>query len=117
MGQIKNIKLHIVTDIKKMMQRKEHSPPPAKRSKPNNKGHWTRGLQQTLADKSNIIKETEHVCVIKDKFPKAKYHYLIIHQTIPDISSLRKEHVSLINHMVEVAKEVVSKVGSKVVFK
>ena len=65
-------------------------------------GHWTQGLQQTLSDPGNIIKETDHVCIIKDKFPKAQHHYLLVHRTIPSLATLRSEHVSLLEHMITV---------------
>ena len=85
--------------------------PPAKKLKTANKGYWAHGLQQSLSDKDTIIKKTEHVSVIKDKFPKAKHHYLIIHPTIPSISSLRKEHITLIKHIIEVGKEIESDIN------
>jgi len=66
-------------------------------------GHWTQGLKQTLKNPENIIMETNLCSVIKDKYPKAKVHYLIIAKgEISSLKSLNSKHVSLLNHMIEV---------------
>jgi len=97
------------------------SPPPLKKikveSKPAatvTKGHWTQGLKQTLQDKDNIIRETEFVSIIKDKYPKAKYHYLIIAKgNISSVKSLNKSHVSLLHHMIKQAELVEDSIKAK----
>ena len=55
---------------------------------------------------SNIIKETEHVLVIKDLHPKAPYHYLIMPKKhIENVGMLQDADINLIVDMVFVARD------------
>lgn len=55
---------------------------------------------------SNIIKETEHVLVIKDLHPKAPYHYLIMPKKhIENMAVLNDSDVNLVSHMAQVARD------------
>lgn len=68
-------------------------------------GHWTQGLKQTLQNQDNIIFETDHVSVIKDKYPKAQYHFLVIAKgDVSSIKSLKYNHIPLLQHMIHVGK-------------
>ncbi len=55
----------------------------------------------------DIVKETDLVWVIKDKFPKARTHLLVIPKVrlLNGIADLRPEHAPLLRHMREVAAE------------
>ena len=49
---------------------------------------WSLGLLTTLKDAKNHIISSETAVVINDKFPKAKYHFLVLPKE--DISSIFK---------------------------
>lgn len=58
--------------------------------KKNSFNHWSLGLLSSLEDpKCRLIKSNDGV-VIEDKYPKSKYHFLIL--PLDDISSIY--HVS-----------------------
>ncbi|XP_057293838.1 aprataxin-like isoform X2 [Hydractinia symbiolongicarpus] len=84
----------------------EDKPTTSKRYKNEIKGHWTQGLKQALRNESNIELETNLVSVIKDKYPKAKYHYLVIvkAENISSVKSLNSTHIDLLKHMIDVAQ-------------
>lgn len=78
--------------------------PPAK------KGHWALGLIDSMKDPELKVEEDDKVVVIKDKFPKAEFHYLILPKDeIPGILSLRKEHEDLLEHMENLGKDLTEK--------
>lgn len=73
-------------------------------------GHWSQGLKQALKDPNNIICESKNCSVINDKYPKAKKHFLVIPKI--DLSSmtvLNKNHVSLIEEMMEIGEDLQAK--------
>lgn len=48
--------------------------------------HWTLGLLNVLKDSSNWIISNDVAVVIEDKYPKAKFHYLVLpRENIRDI--------------------------------
>lgn len=50
----------------------------------------------------------EKVVVIKDKYPKARYHWLVLPwQSISSLNVLHQEHCSLLRHMHDVADQMV----------
>lgn len=78
--------------------------PPAK------KGHWALGLVDSMKDPELKVQEDDRVVVIKDKFPKAEFHYLILPKDeIPGILSLGKQHEDLLEHMENVAENLKTK--------
>lgn len=61
------------------------------------KGHWSLGLLESMKDPSTIVKETENIVIIRDKYPKAKLHYLVLsRESIDSIYNLNKTHVDLL---------------------
>lgn len=69
---------------------------------------WTLGLVDSMNDPELQIKSDDLVVVIKDKFPKAKFHYLVLpKENINDLKKLKSEHVELLQHMEEMGREVV----------
>lgn len=60
--------------------------------------------------KSLVFKvyKDDKVVVIKDKYPKARYHWLVLPwQSISSLKALREEHCELIKHMQRVGEQMV----------
>nr|XP_040042671.1 aprataxin isoform X3 [Gasterosteus aculeatus aculeatus] len=54
------------------------------------------------------VYKDDKVVVIKDKYPKARYHWLVLPwQTISSLKALREEHCDLVKHMQQVAERTV----------
>ncbi|KAF3422269.1 hypothetical protein E2986_05837 [Frieseomelitta varia] len=70
------------------------------------KHHWAMGLLVSMEDPQYKVKEDDKVTVIKDKYPKAQYHYLIIPKAdIPSLWHIKKENEDLLIHMHCVAED------------
>ncbi|KAL6256246.1 hypothetical protein P5V15_012362 [Pogonomyrmex californicus] len=68
------------------------------------KHHWTAGLLQSIEDPECKIKEDDKIVVIKDKYPKAQFHYLVLpKENILSIWHVKKDHQDLLMHMHNVA--------------
>ncbi|KAF7664001.1 hypothetical protein LDENG_00193660 [Lucifuga dentata] len=73
-------------------------------------GHWSQGLKASMQDPKMQVYKDQRVVVIKDKYPKARYHWLILPwQSIPSLKALREEHCDLLRHMQQVADQMVQK--------
>ena len=76
--------------------------------------HWNQGLKKALADKSLVVEETDSVSVIKDKYPKAKHHYLVVSKyELSGIEALSSEHVDLVRHMISVGETLIQKIKAE----
>ncbi|KAF7217899.1 aprataxin isoform X3 [Nothobranchius furzeri] len=54
------------------------------------------------------VYKDDRVVVITDKYPKARYHWLVLPwQSIPSLKALREEHCDLLKHMQQVADRMV----------
>jgi aprataxin len=84
------------------MKRKITSEPAATTSK----RHWSANLLETMKDPESKIKEDDMIVVIKDKYPKARFHYLILpKEDILSIWYIKREHEGLLTHMYDVARD------------
>ncbi|KAJ7994339.1 hypothetical protein DPEC_G00264840 [Dallia pectoralis] len=71
-------------------------------------GHWSQGLKSSMQDPKMQVYKDDRVVVIKDKYPKARYHWLVLPwESIPSVKALRREHCDLLRHMEQVADGVV----------
>lgn len=71
-------------------------------------GHWSQGLKTSMQDPKMQVYKDDKVVVIKDKYPKARYHWLVLPwQTISSLKALREEHCDLVKHMQQVADQMV----------
>ncbi|XP_041986838.1 aprataxin-like protein [Aricia agestis] len=71
------------------------------------KKHWSLGLLDTMKDPKYVYKDSERVVVIKDKYPKAKVHYLVLpREQISSIFSLNKTHLSLLEEFGTFVKDI-----------
>lgn len=77
--------------------------------KKQNVGHWVNGLLKSMEDPELVIKNDDLITVIKDAYPKAEFHYLILPQeNISSLKVIRTEHLDLLKHMYKAAKELIS---------
>ncbi|XP_070779087.1 aprataxin isoform X2 [Enoplosus armatus] len=71
-------------------------------------GHWSQGLKTSMQDPKMQVYKDDKVVVIKDKYPKARYHWLVLPwQSISSLKALREEHCDLLKHMQQVADQMV----------
>ncbi|KAK5926736.1 hypothetical protein CgunFtcFv8_022283 [Champsocephalus gunnari] len=69
---------------------------------------WSQGLKTSMQDPKMQVYKDDKVVVIKDKYPKARYHWLVLPwQTISSLKALREEHCDLVKHMHQVAEQMV----------
>jgi aprataxin len=76
-------------------------------------GHWSTSLLSYLKNPENhpdaVIIHTDELVVIKDKFPKAQLHLLVLpRQSIQNPSHLQKQHLSLVKNMEQMALNLAS---------
>ncbi|XP_023190063.1 aprataxin isoform X2 [Xiphophorus maculatus] len=73
-----------------------------------NVGHWSQGLKTSMQDPQMQVYKDDKVVVITDKYPKARYHWLVLPwQSIPSLKALRGEHCDLLKHMQQVADRMI----------
>lgn len=73
-----------------------------------NVGHWSQGLKTSMQDPQMQVYKDDKVVVIKDKYPKARYHWLVLPwQSIPSLKALRGEHCDLLKHMQRVGERMI----------
>ncbi|CAI9578762.1 unnamed protein product [Staurois parvus] len=76
-------------------------------------GHWSQGLKVSMHDPKMQVFKDDKVVVIKDKYPKARYHWLVLPwQSISSLKALRSEHLELLQHMYEVGENVIQEHSS-----
>lgn len=51
-----------------------------------NPNHWSNGMMQSIIDPESLVISTQDLVAVKDKFPKAKYHFLVVPRA--DIDSI-----------------------------
>ncbi|KAH8374846.1 hypothetical protein KR200_007415 [Drosophila serrata] len=65
-------------------------------------------LKRKLKDKRNFLIETDRAVVIKADFPKSQYHFRVVaKEEIRDITQLTEEHLPLLDHMMELANQII----------
>ncbi|PNI99324.1 APTX isoform 4 [Pan troglodytes] len=71
-------------------------------------GHWSQGLKISMQDPKMQVYKDEQVVVIKDKYPKARYHWLVLPWTsISNLKAVTREHLELLKHMHTVGEKVI----------
>nr|ADO32992.1 aprataxin [Biston betularia] len=68
--------------------------------------HWSLGLLESMKDSNSVVKSTDKLVVIRDKYPKAKIHYLVLPQDdITNIYKLNKAHINLLEEFGNIYKQ------------
>jgi len=85
---------------------KKDPPPPHPHVRPN----WSQGLRTDMKKPELVVFSTPSVVVIKDKFPKAKHHFLVLpREELDNLQSLELKHLSLVEHMVDVGNQIAAR--------
>jgi len=98
-------------------QNKEEKMPPKENSKqnilpphPHVRPNWSTGLRTDMKKPELVVFSTPSVVVIKDKFPKAKHHFLVLpREELDNLQSLELKHLSLVEQMQEVGNEIAAR--------
>ncbi|XP_053951652.1 aprataxin-like protein isoform X1 [Anastrepha ludens] len=69
---------------------------------------WAAGLVSAIKDPKNCIISSEDAVVIRDKYPKAQHHYLVLPKAdIADIFHLTLSHLPLLEELYLLAQNVI----------
>lgn len=82
----------------------DEEPPKPKRKPPPSKpaGHWSLGLLRSMQDPEKVLASDEKCVIIRDEYPKSKYHYLALSkENISSLKSLGRSHVDLLQHILD----------------
>ncbi|KAM5194040.1 aprataxin isoform 2-T2 [Mantella aurantiaca] len=80
---------------------------------PSGVGHWSQGLKISMQDPKMQVFKDDKVVVIKDKYPKARYHWLVLPwRSISSLKALRSEHLELLQHMHAVGENIIQEHSS-----
>ncbi|VTJ65802.1 Hypothetical predicted protein [Marmota monax] len=72
-------------------------------------GHWSQGLKISMQDPKMQVYKDEQVVVIKDKYPKARHHWLVLPwASISSLKDVTREHFELLKHMHTVGEKVIA---------
>ncbi|NXI36540.1 APTX protein, partial [Galbula dea] len=70
--------------------------------------HWSQGLKSSMQDPEMQVYKDEKTVVIKDKYPKARYHWLILPwDPVSSLKSVTRDHLELLEHMHAVGQKMV----------
>ncbi|XP_033211595.1 aprataxin [Belonocnema kinseyi] len=88
-----------------LLTMKKSAPTNSSGGPPAKKNHWSGGLLASMQDPELKVLEDDDVIVIKDKYPKAKFHYLVMpKKDIPALKHVTKENIDLLEHMEKVGE-------------
>ncbi|XP_029777025.1 aprataxin isoform X1 [Suricata suricatta] len=72
-------------------------------------GHWSQGLKISMQDPQMQVYKDEQVVVIKDKYPKARHHWLVLPwASISSLKAVTREHFELLKHMHTVGEKMIA---------
>uniref|UniRef100_A0A8C6RA54 Aprataxin n=1 Tax=Nannospalax galili TaxID=1026970 RepID=A0A8C6RA54_NANGA len=72
-------------------------------------GHWSQGLKISMKDPNVQVYKDDQVVVIKDKYPKARHHWLVLPwASISSLKAVTSEHLELLKHMHTVGEKMIS---------
>lgn len=86
--------------------------------KPASISHWSQGLQTSMTDAASIVDEDDTIVVIRDKFPKARNHFLVLPKdaSYRNLHVLRKDergHTQMLRHMREKGAELAKRLKAE----
>ncbi|XP_030050198.1 aprataxin isoform X3 [Microcaecilia unicolor] len=70
--------------------------------------HWSQGLKTSMQDPALQVYQDERVVVIKDKYPKAQFHWLVLPwEAVSSLKAIKKEHLELLQHMHKIGEKMI----------
>lgn len=92
-----------------MAQKRSHSETKEVESKKAKPGKfWALGLLDSMNDPELQVKSDNQIVIIKDKYPKATFHYLVLpKEDISNLKKLTEKHVQLLEHMETEGKKLI----------
>ena len=70
--------------------------------------YWSKGLISSMKDPNMIVISDEKTVMIKDMYPKAKHHYLVLpREDIASLKSVDTSHIPLLKKMLKVGRDFV----------
>ena len=89
-------------------KREEQMSPPTPKPAPiiPHTNHWSQGLLAAMSDPDLQLFEDDRIVIIKDRFPKARHHFLVLpREKIVDLASVTSSHIPLLEYMLEKARD------------
>ncbi|CAG5135580.1 unnamed protein product [Candidula unifasciata] len=81
-------------------------------------GHWSQGLLAAMNDVTAVVDSDDKLVVIKDKYPKAKYHFLVMpRRKIPSLKHVTKTDLDLLRHMQKKGEEIAERANKELQFR
>ncbi|XP_070598295.1 aprataxin isoform X3 [Erythrolamprus reginae] len=76
--------------------------------------YWAQGLKASMQNPDMQVYKDEKVVVIKDKYPKARYHWLVLPwQSISTLFQVTHEHLELLEHIHKVGEMIIQQCPEK----
>ncbi|XP_053152424.1 aprataxin isoform X2 [Hemicordylus capensis] len=76
--------------------------------------HWSQGLKVSMKDPNMQIYKDERAVVIKDMYPKARYHWLVLPwESISSLKAVTQQHIELLEHMHAVGEQIIQQCPEK----
>ncbi|XP_028568170.2 aprataxin isoform X2 [Podarcis muralis] len=76
--------------------------------------YWAQGLKVSMQNPDMQVYKDEKAVVIKDKYPKARYHWLVLPwESISTLSKVTQEHLELLEHMHGLGEKVIQQCPEK----
>ncbi len=79
------------------------TPPPKHKA---GAGHWSMRLLASMENPEMVVESDELIVTIRDAYPKAKHHYLILsRENIQSLKEVTSSHLDLLKHMLRKGKK------------
>ena len=94
----------------------KRKPPPTSSSAAGRQtfGHWSTKLLDTMKDPHMIVKEDEMIVIIRDAYPKAKHHFLVLPKdNISNLRALDSSHLPLLQRMLDFGRSLEEEIKKK----
>lgn len=100
----------IKENMAKAVKRKNEGDTESKAKKPTAVGHWAQGLLNAMEDPNLQIYADNRVVVIKDKYPKAQYHFLLLpREKISNLKDINSSHLEVLQYMQKIGGEIIQR--------
>ncbi|XP_076453619.1 aprataxin-like [Babylonia areolata] len=82
------------------------------------RGHWSMGLLASMDDPELRVTADDKVVIIKDKYPKAKFHFLVLpREKIASLKRLDSSHLDLLHHIQKKGEEIAERANRELQFR